>query len=322
VGSAVGHLVTGLAGSVAVLLAARVLDGFSGASVSVAYAAVADLAEPEERPRLFGLLGAGFAVGLVLGPALGALAALGGHRVPFFVAAGLCGVNAVTAWWRLPETNTARRAAPARRAPLRATLAALARGDQVSRLLVVSLLGGLAFASFEATFSLVGDRRVGMTPASAGIVFALLGLVLAVVQGLAVPRVLRRWGERPTLRLALGLSCSAFALLAMAGGWSLLVGGVVVLVVGQGLLGPSLSSSLAALADPAARGATFGLNQATGALSRLVGPVAATGLFELAGTGAPFLWGLVLSAAALAATAALRPLRGPVPCPEPVVTGG
>ena len=322
VGSAVGHLVTGLAGSVAVLLAARVLDGFSGASVSVAYAAVADLAEPDERPRLFGLLGAGFAVGLVVGPALGALAALGGHRVPFFVAAALCGANAVTAWWRLCETNTERRAAPARRAPLRTTLAALTRWDQLSRLLVVSLLGGLAFASFEATFSLVGDRRVGMTPASAGIVFALLGLVLAVVQGLAVPRVLRRCGERRTLRLALALSCSAFALLAPAGGWPPLVAGVVVLVVGQGLLSPAISSSLAALAEPAARGATFGLNQSTGALSRLVGPVAAAWLFEVAGSGAPFVWGLVLTAAALLATTAVGSPMVTATSQQPLVTDG
>ena len=307
-GSAVGHLLTGLAGSVGVLVVARVLDGFSGASVSVAYAAAADLATPEERPRLFGLLGAGFAVGLVVGPALGSLAALGGYRTPFFVAAALCGLNAATAWWRLPETNVARRSAAVRGAALRDTFAALTRWDQVSRLLVVSLLGGLAFAGFEATFSLVGDRRVEMTAAQAGAVFAGLGLVLAVVQGGLVPRILPVWGERRTMRLALALSTTAFALLVPAAGWALLVGGVMVLVVGQGLLSPSISSSLAALADPAARGATFGLNQSTGALARLVGPVAAGWLFEMAGTGAPFVWGLVLSAAALVATLALRPV--------------
>jgi DHA1 family tetracycline resistance protein-like MFS transporter len=323
-GSAIGHLLTGLAGSVGVLVAARVLDGFSGASVSVAYAAAADLATPEERPRLFGLLGAGFAVGLVVGPALGSLAALGGYRTPFFVAAGLCGLNAATAWWRLPETNTSRRAAPLRRAPLRQTFTALTRWDQVSRLLVVSLLGGLAFAGFEATFSLVGVRRVDMTAAGAGVVFALLGVVLAVVQGGLVPRLLRGWGERRTVRLALALSVSAFALLLPPGGWALLVGGVVVLVVGQGLLSPSISSSLAALADPSARGATFGLNQSTGALSRLVGPVVAAWLFEVGGSGAPFAWGLVLSAAALLATLAVRPVAAarPISAPEPVVTHG
>ncbi|MFN2608574.1 MAG: MFS transporter [Acidimicrobiales bacterium] len=104
-GTAAGSLVTGLAGSLALLFAGRLLDGASGASVSVAQAAATDLAEPAERARLFGLLGAAFGVGFVAGPALGALAALGGPRLPFLVAAALAGANALAAVRRLPETN-------------------------------------------------------------------------------------------------------------------------------------------------------------------------------------------------------------------------
>ncbi|MFN0091234.1 MAG: MFS transporter, partial [Acidimicrobiales bacterium] len=111
-GSSLGHLVTGLAGSVWVVLAARAVDGLSGGSVSVAQAAVADLAPPAARARLFGLLGVAFAVGFVVGPALGSLAALGGPRLPFFLAAGLSGLNALTGLRRLPETRPAG-AAPA-----------------------------------------------------------------------------------------------------------------------------------------------------------------------------------------------------------------
>src|SRR5213079_1612648 len=83
----------------------RVVDGISGASVSVAHASVADVADPEQRPRLFGLLGAAFGVGFVAGPAIGALAALGDARLPFFVAAAVAGANALVAVRRLPETN-------------------------------------------------------------------------------------------------------------------------------------------------------------------------------------------------------------------------
>ena len=88
-GTAVGSLITGLAGGLAVLLVGRIVDGASGASVSVAQAAAADLAGPADRARLFGLLGAAFGVGFVAGPALGSLAALGGPRLPFFLAAGI-----------------------------------------------------------------------------------------------------------------------------------------------------------------------------------------------------------------------------------------
>ena len=103
-GTVAGSLLTGLAGSLPVLFFGRVLDGASGASVSVAQAAVADLSEPDQRARLFGLLGAAFGLGFVAGPALGALAALGGPRVPFFVAAGIAGANALVGLRRLPET--------------------------------------------------------------------------------------------------------------------------------------------------------------------------------------------------------------------------
>jgi len=104
-GTAVGSLITGLAWAVWVLFLGRIIDGASGASVSVAQGAVTDLAPPPERPRLLGLLGAAFGVGFVLGPALGGLAAVVGERVPFFVAAFVAFVNALVAMRRLPETH-------------------------------------------------------------------------------------------------------------------------------------------------------------------------------------------------------------------------
>src|SRR6266516_1101045 len=105
VGTAAGSLLTGLASSMVLLFVGRAIDGMSGGSVAVAQAAVADVAEPSERPRLLGLIGAAFGLGFVAGPALGALAALGGPRAPFLVAAGLAACNAVVAVARLPETH-------------------------------------------------------------------------------------------------------------------------------------------------------------------------------------------------------------------------
>ncbi|MCL1599654.1 MAG: MFS transporter, partial [Actinomycetia bacterium] len=84
VGSAIGSLVLGLAGSILVLFVGRIIDGISGASVAVARAVVADTADEKDRPRLMGYLGAAFGIGFVLGPALGGLAGLFGPRVPFF----------------------------------------------------------------------------------------------------------------------------------------------------------------------------------------------------------------------------------------------
>src|SRR4051794_5099364 len=111
-GTAIASLVTGLAGGVVVLFIGRIIDGASGASVSVAQAAVAAVAPREDRPHLRGALGAAFGLGLVAGPAIGALATLGDHRLPFLVAAVIAGVNAVIAFFRLPETHRPGQATP------------------------------------------------------------------------------------------------------------------------------------------------------------------------------------------------------------------
>jgi MFS family permease len=116
-GTCVGSLITGLAGGIVLLYVGRVVDGISGASVSVAQAAVSDVAPPEQRARLFGLLGAAFGLGFVAGPAIGALAALAGPRVPFYIAAALAGINAIVAARRLPETRPVAHGADARSAP-------------------------------------------------------------------------------------------------------------------------------------------------------------------------------------------------------------
>ncbi|MDH3249670.1 MAG: MFS transporter, partial [Acidimicrobiia bacterium] len=114
IGSAVGSLVLGLAGSLIVLFVGRIIDGASGASVAVARATVADVATPEQRPRLMGLLGAAFGFGFVIGPVVGSLAALGGPAVPFFLAAAISALNAVATWIRVPETSVVAEAGAAR----------------------------------------------------------------------------------------------------------------------------------------------------------------------------------------------------------------
>ena len=103
-GTAIGSLLTGLAPALWLLFVGRIIDGISGASVSVAQAAVSDLSSPRQRARLMGLIGAAFGVGFVVGPAIGSLAALGGPKVPFFIASAIAAVNALVAIVRLPET--------------------------------------------------------------------------------------------------------------------------------------------------------------------------------------------------------------------------
>jgi multidrug resistance protein len=318
-GTAAGSLLTGLASSLVLLFVGRAIDGMSGASVAVAQAAVADLAEPAERPRLLGLVGAAFGLGFVAGPALGALAALGGPRAPFLVAAGLAGCNAVVAAARLPETHPGLRwrqaASPAAGAAGPARSAKAAGGNRpatdepgrmaaerrqgLARLLLVAFTSLVAFSAFEATFSLFGERRLGLRLASTGAVFAGIGLaVVAANAGLVAPAV-RRLGERGALRLGLALDAAGLALLAVTRSWALLVPALLALCAGQGLVTPTLSSWVAGAARSERRGGALGLQQAAGGLARVVGPLTGGFAFQHLGVPVPYVAGAALAAICL-----------------------
>lgn len=293
VGTAVGYLVMGLAGSLAVLFAGRIIDGISGGSISAASAAVADMARPEERARLLGLLSAAFGIGFVAGPAIGGLAALGGDHVPFFVAAAIAGINALVAVRRLPETRVSGDPTPVEEIEIGAQ-----RG--VRRLVSVAFVAMIGFTAFEATFALLVDRRFGLGLAGTSAVFVGIGLGLALVQGGAVRPVVARLGEQATVRAGLALDVSGFLLLAAATSWAVLVAGLALVVAGQGLVSPALTSLVAEAAGHRRRGALLGMQQSANALARVVGPVAGGALFGWA-TGAPYVLAAVLAGASAAA---------------------
>ena len=298
IGSSIGSLVTGLAGALWVLFLGRVLDGASGSSYAVGQAAVADLAEPEDRPRLLGLLAAAFGVGFVAGPLVGSIAALGSRELPFFVAAALAASNAIVALVRLPSG----RPAPAVPVPKPGRLALWgAAGPAVRRLAVLSMIAMLGFAGFEATFAMLVERRfpeVG-DPTVYGL-FASIGLLMVLVQTRIVGPANARLGTRSALRAALSLVAAGMVVLAIGGGWAGLAVALVLLVVGQGVFGPTLSNATVETVGADGRGSALGLQQSAGALGRIVGPLLAGVLFGRVAVGAPYLAAAALAVAALA----------------------
>lgn len=305
VGTAVGSVVTGAAGALWVLFLGRAIDGASGASVAVAQGAIADIAPPDQRARLIGMLGAAFGVGFVVGPALGGLAALGGPHVPFYVAGALAGINAVAAYFRLPETKpdtshieTTRR----RRGALTPSL---------QRFAFVGFLSMLGFAGFESTFSLWGERIFDFTEGTASLVFVFVGISLVIVQGALIGPVTKKLGSRTLLRIGLSLVAIGLLLLSMTSSWALLFVALFLLSLGQGFSGPSGGALVAELAPVERRGEAIGYQQSTAAFGRIVGPVMAGALFDHIGVGTPFFVGGVLMVVALGAVWSLT--RSSVP---------
>jgi multidrug resistance protein len=307
-GTAVGSLLTGLAGSLWLLFLARIIDGASGASVSVAQAAVTDVAPEQERARLLGLLGAAFGAGFALGPAIGGLAALVNHRLPFFIAAAIAALNALAAVRRLPETHPRVRAttesvserAPDGDAPKgdRKVRDARALSD-LRRLLLATFVSLVAFSGFEATFSLLTEARFDLSESATYGVFFLIGMGLVFVQGGLIHPVVARLGETTTVRAGLVCNAVGLALVAVDDGWTTLTLALVLLVLGQGLASPTLSALVAGRSAQDRRGMTLGFQQSVGGLARSVGPAVAGLLFGRS-IPAPYLAGAALVVIALA----------------------
>ena len=306
VGTAVGSLLTGLAGTLWLLFAGRIIDGVSGASVSVAQAAVADIAEPAQRARLLGLLGAAFGLGFVAGPAIGALAVLGGPHVPFFVAAALAGINAIIAWKRLPETKPH----PSELARFNAAsddkAGELAQKRGTGGLLLVTFIGMLAFSGFEATFALFAEGRLGISESSTYAVFAAIGVAIVIMQVRVVGPTVRRLGERGAVQLGLLANAAGLALLAGVHGWGRLVPALLLLTIGQGLITPTLASMVAGRVGERRFGAGLGVQQAVGGLARVLGPIAGGVVFQHVAVSAPYVAGAVVVGLALLVLAGQR----------------
>ena len=312
-GTALGSLLTGVAGGFALLMVGRIVDGASGASVSVAQAAAADLSRPQDRARLFGLLGAAFGLGFVAGPALGALAALSGPRLPFYLAAGIAAANTIVAAKRLPETHPragrdseAEPDVPAPPGRPNAWLGGRLAG--IAPLLAVAFAAVVAFSGFEATFALFGQRRLGFGIAGAAGVFTAVGAAIVAVQVGVVATVVRTLGERATLLVGLVANACGLALLGSSHSWAAAAPALLALTVGQGLVQTTMATLLVGRAGEGSRGRALGAQQSAAGLARIAGPAAAGALLGSQASGWPYAAGAALTALAAAGSALL--LRG------------
>ncbi len=292
-GTALGSFITGAAGALWVLFAGRLIDGASGASVSVAQSAITDLATKEQRARMLGMLGMAFGVGFVFGPAIGGLAALGGPHIPFYVAGTLALINAVAAIIRLQETRVPNKAAPTTRVHVPF------RKRRYGALAGVGFFSMLAFSGFEATFSLFGGARFNLTEASTAVVFLGVGVVMSAVQGSLIGPLTSRFGSLHLLRNGLVFVSIGLLFLGAAVIWPTMIVALLFMVVGAGISNPSLTALVADSAQEDRRGEALGIQQSASALARVIGPPLAGLAFDHVGIGAPFTVGALISVLAI-----------------------
>ncbi|MEI6244089.1 MAG: MFS transporter [Acidobacteriota bacterium] len=313
-GSAVGYLLFGLAHSLLLLFVARIVDGISGGNSSIAQAYIADVTEPKNRSRNFGMLGAAFGLGFIIGPAMGgALSHFWGLSAPAFFAAGLALANTIFGFFVLPETRPVETRT---RVPMtfRALnpIGGVIRGMQHEHLGPVFLAifaFNLAFSGLQSNFALFTHARFGWGPQENAALFVVIGVVTAVTQAAIVRRLVKTYRDQSIALAGLMIQSLAYLMTAFAPvAWTIYVWQAV-MSLGVGITIPTLQGIVSNSVSDQEQGVMLGTMQSVMALTRIVGPVGAGVVFDLLGPGAPYWSGAIMIAIAAVLIMGAKPQR-------------
>ncbi|ABQ71172.1 major facilitator superfamily MFS_1 [Rhizorhabdus wittichii RW1] len=273
-GLAVDYVLMGFAHTLALLFLGRLIAGVFGASFSPATAALADITAPEDRAKRFGLVGAAFGIGFILGPALGGILGEFGHRMPFYAAAICSALNFTFGFFFFPETLPPEKRRPfsfARANPVGALLQARKmRG--VLGLSGILLLWNIASMVYPATWSFFAIAQYGWSNGMIGLSLALAGISMAVVQATVLGRVIKRFRERRTAMI--GVAVAAFGYLGYAlvpYAWFGMI--VIVITALQALVQPSITALMSQRAPADAQGEMQGFIGSLNAVGAIAAPL-------------------------------------------------
>jgi MFS transporter, DHA1 family, multidrug resistance protein len=282
-GNAATQVLFGLSTQLWMLFAARILSGLlSSATLPSAMAFISDSTTKEQRGGGMGMIGAAFGIGMVIGPGLGGWLGSDNLSLPFFFAGGLSVIAFALIALILPESLPPEK---------RTALPKKFRGPQFS-LMWTSLFGPLGFllfmayllafglTNFEAIFGLYSADRYGYSPKLVGILFMVIGMTSAIVQGLLTGPLTRRWGEAAIMRVSLIASAAGFFILTQVNTLPAVVAAVCFFIISNAMLNPA-NSSLISKRTEGSQGLVMGLNNSYQSLGRIIGPAWAGLVYDL-----------------------------------------
>ncbi|SMO88255.1 TCR/Tet family MFS transporter [Ruegeria faecimaris] len=297
------YVVMALAGSIWLLLAGRIVGGITAATHSTAAAFMADVSKPHEKAANFGLLGAAFGVGFVLGPVIGGLLSEYGTRAPFWAAAALSAITFGVGLMVMPETVTDKNRRPfsLRRANPVNSLRAIAALPGIRPMLWVYFLYSVSIYVYPAIWAYFTAERFGWSPQMIGVSLGLYGIGMAAVQGGLIRPATRFLGERVTILLGMVFEIVSFLLLAF------LTNGIIALmlipITAIGAVATPAIQALASRATPdSQQGELQGVLTSLHALSMVISPLVMSSVFAwfakpgsaIYFPGAPFLLAMCL----------------------------
>jgi len=302
-GFGLDYILLGFAPTLGWLFVGRILAGITGASFTTASAYIADISGPEKRAQNFGMIGAAFGLGFIIGPILGGVLGQFGSRVPFFAAAGLSLLNVLYGIFVLPESLPAENRVPVswRKANPLGAMLFIRNFPSISKLAGVLFLLYLAGYATQGTWTYFTMEKFRWSPAEVGYSLGFVGLMVALVQGGLTRIAMPRLGQ--VRAVILGLIFSAAGLLAFSLAWEgwMMYAIMIPFAIG-GLAGPGLQGIISAQVGPSEQGRLQGALTSLISLTAILGPLMMTNLFGYFTSGqspvyfpgAPFLLGSIL----------------------------
>ena len=298
------------------LFLGRMIAGATAANAATASAYIADVTPPQLRASRFGLIGATFGLGFVLGPALGGLLGTYGLRVPFEAAAALTACNVLYGLFVLPESLPPERRRPFewRRANPLGSLKVVTSSPNLGRLAIAWACTWFAMGALQTTFVLANQLRFGWDTQQNGLALALAGLGSAVVQGLLVRRIIPHFGELRSAMIGSSITIIAYLLIAFAPfGWVVLLG--ITIQAGGAITNPAVQGLVSAAVPADRQGETQGALSSIQGLTAIVSPLVASTVFAhftgpyalILLPGAPFVVSALAYCVSLWAVSGVRP---------------
>jgi multidrug resistance protein len=311
-GSFVGYVVFALSHSLWLIFLSRIVDGLSAGNMSVAQAYVSDNTSLAERTRGFGLVGAAFGVGMMIGPALGGLLSTRNLQAPLWAAAGLSLLSVLLTWLLLPtrkrlKTPHEQTEAFALRAITKTFTASSTK--QIAWLMTAFYFALSTYMSGQALF-LAGHftfRDHPFSPENIGLVFTYVALINILVQIFLMKTLTRRFSEEHLLGVGFVLMASGFGGVAFCNGLGVLLLLLTVANIGASILRPLVLSQLSKRVDPGKQGSVMGVNQSVFSVCAILAPLLSGGLINRAMYSEWAIAVAVFGCLGLSATLRLRP---------------
>jgi MFS family permease len=273
VGTAIGFALMGMAHSMTLLFAGRIIAGITGGNIAIPQAYIADVTTPEKRSRAMGLIGAAFGLGFTFGPLIGGLMSRISYSAPFYFSAGLAVMNAALVYLILPESlSREQRARPHERASI-VEVFRHGRGAMFAIVLGTYFFLIVGFSIMTTLFALFTESRFGYGAQANGYLFGFVGIVSVIVQGGLIGRLIRMFGEVALARTGMILTTISLALLPMSHGFGFLLLVCAGLSAGSGFASPPLSGLASQMVEANWQGRALGILQSAGSTARLLGPL-------------------------------------------------